>query len=38
MVPQTTGYGQGGLKDMEEIAALQGIKLKRAASWRTATR
>jgi branched-chain amino acid transport system substrate-binding protein len=23
---ETTGYGQGGLKDMEEIAALQGIK------------
>ena len=23
---ETTGYGQGGLKDMEEIAELQGIK------------
>lgn len=23
---ETTGYGQGGLKDLEEIAALQGIK------------
>lgn len=26
LMAETTGYGQGGLKDMEEIAALQGIK------------
>ena len=26
LMVETTGYGQGGLKDMEEIAALQGIK------------
>jgi branched-chain amino acid transport system substrate-binding protein len=26
LMAETTGYGQGGLKDMEEIAVLQGIK------------
>ena len=26
LMAETTGYGQGGLKDMEEIAGLQGIK------------
>jgi branched-chain amino acid transport system substrate-binding protein len=26
LMAETTGYGQGGLKDMQEIAALQGIK------------
>jgi branched-chain amino acid transport system substrate-binding protein len=26
LMAESTGYGQGGLKDMEEIAALQGIK------------
>ena len=26
LMAETTGYGQGGLKDMEEIAKLQGIK------------
>jgi branched-chain amino acid transport system substrate-binding protein len=26
LMAETTGYGQGGLKDMEEIAALQGIR------------
>lgn len=26
LMAETTGYGQGGLKDMEEIAAIQGIK------------
>lgn len=26
LMAETTGYGQGGLKDMEEIAALHGIK------------
>lgn len=26
LMAETTGYGQGGLKDMEEIATLQGIK------------
>ena len=26
LMAETTGYGQGGLKDMEEFAALQGIK------------
>ncbi|MES2787070.1 MAG: ABC transporter substrate-binding protein [Pseudomonadota bacterium] len=26
LMAETTGYGQGGLKDMEELAALQGIK------------
>ena len=26
LMAETTGYGQGGLKDMEEIAELQGIK------------
>lgn len=26
LMAETTGYGQGGLKDMEDIAALQGIK------------
>jgi branched-chain amino acid transport system substrate-binding protein len=27
LMAETTGYGQGGLKDMEEIAKLQGIKV-----------
>lgn len=27
LMAETTGYGQGGLKDMEEIAKLQGIKI-----------
>jgi branched-chain amino acid transport system substrate-binding protein len=27
LMAETTGYGQGGLKDMQEIAALQGIKV-----------
>jgi branched-chain amino acid transport system substrate-binding protein len=27
LMAETTGYGQGGLKDMQEIAELQGIKL-----------
>jgi branched-chain amino acid transport system substrate-binding protein len=27
LMAETTGYGQGGLKDMEEIAGLQGIKI-----------
>src|SRR5690242_160874 len=27
LMAETTGYGQGGLKDMEEIAQLQGIKV-----------
>jgi branched-chain amino acid transport system substrate-binding protein len=26
LMAETTGYGQGGLKDMEELAAVQGIK------------
>ena len=26
LMAETTGYGQGGLKDMQEIAELQGIK------------
>lgn len=26
LMAETTGYGQGGLKDMQEIAAIQGIK------------
>ncbi|WP_341702822.1 ABC transporter substrate-binding protein [Ferrovibrio sp.] len=26
LMAETTGYGQGGLKDMQEIAAVQGIK------------
>jgi branched-chain amino acid transport system substrate-binding protein len=26
LMAETTGYGQGGMKDMQEIAALQGIK------------
>jgi len=27
LMAETTGYGQGGLKDMQEIAALQGLKI-----------
>lgn len=27
LMAETTGYGQGGLKDMQDIAALQGIKV-----------
>jgi branched-chain amino acid transport system substrate-binding protein len=27
LMAETTGYGQGGLKDMQEIAELQGIKI-----------
>ena len=27
LMAETTGYGQGGLKDMQEIADLQGIKI-----------
>lgn len=27
LMAETTGYGQGGMKDMEEIAKLQGIKI-----------
>jgi branched-chain amino acid transport system substrate-binding protein len=26
LMAKTTGYGQGGMKDMQQIAALQGIK------------
>ena len=34
LMAETTGYGQGGLKDMQEIAELQGIKPAAASAIR----